>query len=560
MTDNILFFDVEVFRHDAFVVFKDINKETVGIFNDKDRFTGLAAFVKDKTLIGYNCYHYDNFILDLMLKGKSAEDIKELNDRIITGIAKMKPVTRFDSLDVFQQIDVSFPSLKKIEGNFGAMIKESSVSFDIDRPLTPEEYEEVVEYCSYDVDMTIEVYKLRIKSYFEPKSALVDMVGKGQNWNTTTLATNALLGNMTLQKWSSIRLNGDDFTDLSMLELVPQEVADLWLNERDDEKKVTVEEFGCEIEFGFGGLHGVHKTIKRADNLVLLDVASMYPHIILAINALGKATEKYNAILEERIAIKHTDKTKSDALKLILNMVYGLLKNKWSALFNPKAALSVCVYGQVALYQLCKRLSTVGTIVNINTDGVGFIPHGDYEHIWHEWEDEFNLTLEEDSFDTFIQKDVNNYIGVKGDHIKTKGGDVSRYGQDNWFKNNSARVLDIALVDHILHGKSVIDTLVENLDKPRLYQYILQAGRTYQGTFDGEENKYQKINRIFPTRKGDLCLYKKREDDGLVKFPDAPDKMFVWNDDLTKLEGFERIVDLNHYAEIINKRLENWGV
>ena len=48
---------------------------------------------------------------------------------------------KFNSLDCFQQIDVSRPSLKKIEGNMGRMILESSVPFTINRPLTHEEYE-----------------------------------------------------------------------------------------------------------------------------------------------------------------------------------------------------------------------------------------------------------------------------------------------------------------------------------------------------------------------------------------------------------------------------------
>lgn len=561
MENEILFYDIECYPHNSFVVFKDIGKNLKGIFRDDNGFEGLRQFVGTNTVIGYNNYWYDDHMLAAMMKGWTAHQLKELNDLIIGG-AKQYPQRGFNSLDCFQQIDVGMPSLKKIEGNMGRMILESAIPFDHPTPLTPEEYAEVVAYCSYDVDQTIDIYKMRINSYFNPKQSLVEMVGQGQRWNTTTLSANALLGDMTLNKWSNIRLNGDDFTDMSMLDHVPQEVQDMWLSvkaaDKEETKKVTIDDFDCSIEFGIGGLHGVHKTIKRVENLVLLDVASMYPNIILKINALGKATERYKAILDQRIQVKHSDKVLSDALKLILNSVYGNLKNQYSPLFNPKAALSVCVYGQIALYILCKRLSAVGTIININTDGVGFVPHGDYEGIWHEWEEEFCLTLEEDSFDLFIQRDVNNYIGVKDGKIKCKGGDVSRYAYDSFFKNNSARILDIALVDKVVYGRSVIDTLINNLDKPELYMYILQAGRTYQGTFDEKGNKYNKINRIFPTRKGDVRLYKKRADDGLVSFPDSPEKMFVWNDDVSEIKDFERIIDLNHYVQVIEKRLEKW--
>jgi len=555
---DLLFYDVECYPFNSFVVIKDINYNIIGIFKDENRFYGLGNLIKGKTMVGFNNYWYDDHMLSAMLGGWNASQLKVLNDLIIGG-QKMKATNKFKSLDVFQQIDVGMPSLKKIEGNMGLKILESSVDFNVDHPLTIDEYEESIAYCSYDVDRTIDVYKMRINSYFKPKQSLVDMVGMGERWNTTTLSANALLGNMKLPKWHDIRLNGEDFTDLSMLQLVPSEVVDLW-NSGKDKGKVTIEDFDNVIEFGFGGLHGVHKSQKVFKNVKLLDVASMYPHIILNIKALGQATAKYKEILDERIRIKHLDKVLADALKLILNSVYGNLKNQYSSLYNPKAALSVCIFGQIALYTLAKMLSPVATIVQLNTDGVAFIPHGEYKHIWEEWQEIFNLTLEQEEYDLLYQKDVNNYIGVKDGKIaKCKGGDVARYKDDALFKNNSARIMDIAIVDHLVYGKSINDTLIENLDKPYLYQYIIQAGHTYKGTFDSEGNQYNKINRIFPTKKGDLCLYKKRKDDGLVRFPDLPEKMFVHNDDCDKIEKFERIVDLNHYVSIIHKKLDRWA-
>ena len=63
------------------------------------------------------------------------------------------------------------------------------------------------------------------------------------------------------------------------------------------------------------------------------------------------------------------------------------------------AALSVCVYGQIALYEFCKRIAPYSTILNINTDGVAFIPHDEaYILVYKEWEKEFLLQLEEKRF------------------------------------------------------------------------------------------------------------------------------------------------------------------
>ena len=560
MKKDLVFYDIEVYAYNAFVIFKDIDKNVLKIFHNN--FDGLRDFVKNKILVGYNNYFYDDLILSKMIKSWNNTQLKEFNDRIIKGENKDKTVDRcIDSLDCFQQIDVAKPGLKKIEGNMGKMILESSVSFDIDRPLTENELKEAMFYCEYDVDTTIDVYKLRENSYFKTKEMLVEKLGnkKAKRWNTTTISGNLLTGKI-INKWSSLRVPEH------MMEMVDPEIKEMWgqVNLFVDDLKVktiTKKMFDNDIQFGFGGLHGAPNRPIKVKDVKLLDVTSMYPNIILNINALNEATEEYRKILERRIEIKHKDKLESDALKLILNSVYGNLNNQYSVLNNPKAAYSVCVYGQIALFELCKRLSSTCRIININTDGVAFTTNNDrYLKVKEQWEKDFNLKLEEDNFDMFIQKDVNNYIGVKGNKIKCKGGDVNKYNGDKFFSNNNARIIDIAIVDYLVYGKSVLDTLLENRDKPYLYQYILQAGRTYQGTFDEYNKKYQNINRVFACRNHGINLYKKRIDGGLVKFADTPEHMFLWNEDCTHIPDFKNIIDINHYYQIINKKLSAWSV
>lgn len=565
--EDLLFYDIEVFKHNTFVVFKDINKKEVGLFHND--FNGIAELIKNKILVGYNNHFYDDKILSNMLNGYTPEKIKQINDEIIGGKRhayrnNMLPRT----LDTFQQIDVSKPSLKRVEGNAGKMILESSVDFTIDRALTPGELKEAIDYCRYDVDVTIDIYKRRKKSYFMPKWSLVDRLNnpKADRWNTTTISANVLT-DRPLHKWSSIRLHKDvnklnHEKNQDMLSLVPEKVQELWLNK--NKGAVTIDEFGCNIEFGFGGLHGVNKTKQDVKNVKLLDVTSMYPSILININGLESATKIYKDILQERKEVKHKDKTLSDALKLVLNSVYGNLNNQYSLLYDPNKQKSVCFYGQIALYDLCKRLSKSCEIININTDGVAFITDSEeYKDVWREWEQDFKLTLEEDEFTHFIQKDVNNYVALEpsGD-IKTKGGDVNNYHDNNWFKANTARIIDIAITDYLLFKKDPKKTLIENLDNPILYQYILQSSRKFAGTFDQYDKEYQRINRIFPAKKESVTLVKRRLDGGITKFPNTPQNMWVFNDDLSKIDvdEFKRNIDLNHYLEIIiDKLTKGWN-
>lgn len=65
--NGFLFYDIEVYKHDSFVVFLDIEGEHVASFHVDDGFEGMRKLVKDNVLVGYNNYYYDDFILTQML-------------------------------------------------------------------------------------------------------------------------------------------------------------------------------------------------------------------------------------------------------------------------------------------------------------------------------------------------------------------------------------------------------------------------------------------------------------------------------------------------------------
>lgn len=576
-----LFFDIEVFKHDAMLVLKDINKKVVARFHND--FTGLSGYVASHTLVGYNNYGYDDYILTTMLsfpKDKVVAACKLLNDRII-GSPRDRPYKGplsplIHSLDCFQQID-GMTGLKRIEANMERSILETEVPFDIDRPLTPEEVEKTFIYCEYDVDVTIDVYKIREKTYFTPKSRLIARLPKDQwdkiyRYNTTTISTMLVLGDRKTTKWTSIRL--DDKSSMNndkILNLVPPEVREFWENadpfeEKPKVKNIKVKLHGMNYEFSLGGLHATNSSKqKRFKDVILLDVASLYPQLIRLLKALGISTDTFVDMINERLAVKHTDQPLQLALKLVINSIYGLLKSKYSKLYNPYAALSVCVMGQALLFDLCRRLDEIGCqLVQANTDGVAFTNpnNADYKKVWKEWEEQFDLVLEEDAFDLFIQKDVNNYIGVSPDgHIKVKGGEVGRYKNEEnyYFKNTSLRIIDIALVENLVNDVPVLNTLRDCLKNDKgAFQIILNGAGKTKGVFDDEGNQYQKINRVFATRHGGISLKKKNLRDGMVLFPRSPDKMYLWNDEIDKLNMQDFSLDLNFYMGLIDKAMTRW--
>ena len=102
-------------------------------------------------------------------------------------------------------------------------------------------------------------------------------------------------------------------------------------------------------------------------NVALLDVASMHPSSIEAMNLFGPYTRRFSAIKQARVAIKHKDidravgifsefmdddkvrkleadlrgensKAVAGALKIAINSVYGLTSAKFPNRFNDVAA------------------------------------------------------------------------------------------------------------------------------------------------------------------------------------------------------------------------------
>ena len=596
--EKLLFYDIEVFAKDALVVFMDVNENIVAEYHLSPRTSGnpfepIRSLIQDKILVGYNNYHYDDRILTLMMSSNpDNKSLKQANDGIIHGVTKYTKISDdIFSLDAFQQISVAKSGLKKIEANIGMDIEETPYDFDREDQLSPSELEEVFEYCRHDVRATVRIFKMRWESYFVPKFHILKMLPKelalkAVRWNTTTITQTILMGNSSSTKIAP-RIPEGGYIHFDEYPFLPQEVIDMWTDPEEKTKKITVTECDVNFEFGFGGLHGVPiHNIKDYHNVKLLDVASMYPNLLIQFNGLEGATERYKEIVEERLKIKHKDPVASNALKLIINSTYGLMRPEYSRIYNPKAASAICFMGQISLFDLCLRLYAEGyRIVNVNTDGVAFTGNDEYSYktVWEEWEKDYGLTLELSRFDRFYQKDVNNYVAkTREGKIKVKGGDVKKYHDtvdfpkdladpvgDSWNNTNSYAIVSKAVVDCLLgNAQEVEDVIMENLDKPILFQFILQAGNTYKGNIDEEGNRdYQKINRVFAVKEkyAEPQVYKYKieldeEGNELVrkaKYPDAPEKMMIVNGDLTGF-SLRKYADLGYYASLCNKVLTRW--
>ena len=170
----MIFYDFEVYAYDWLVVLIDLyaKKETV-IINDREKLERFYNHHKTVIWAGFNSRNYDQYILKGIMCGFNP---KEINDWIIL---QDKPGYRFSSLfrnyplinyDVMPNPPIS---LKTLEAFMGHSVKETSVPFDIDRPLTKEELEETVKYCRHDVEESVEVWLRRKEDEFDAQMSLV---------------------------------------------------------------------------------------------------------------------------------------------------------------------------------------------------------------------------------------------------------------------------------------------------------------------------------------------------------------------------------------------------
>ena len=264
---RIATYDCEVFAYDFLVVFKD--KETgtyTSIWNDNE---AIAACVNDETIyVGFNSKFYDQHIVKAIACGFAPEEVKAVNDYIIKGGQGWSYPPLQDYFYKFNNVDIRDDtqqglSLKAIEGHLGMSIQESSVPFDIDRPLTEEEKKEVVYYCQHDVDTTERLIDLRA-DYLKNKVQIGRLAGIDEV--KAMGMTNAKLTAALLK--ASPKPHDDERqyvypTNLKR-EYIPQEVFEFFDRMKDDSigdkdlfsSKLEINIGTCPVTLGFGGIHG----------------------------------------------------------------------------------------------------------------------------------------------------------------------------------------------------------------------------------------------------------------------------------------------------------------
>jgi DNA polymerase len=570
--NGLLFYDFEVFKYDWLVVVMDMTaKKTHVIINSPEELEALYKANIKEIWVGFNSRHYDQYILKAILCGF---DPKKVNDYIIT---KGNPGWKFSSLfrqfplwnyDVMLNTDVG---LKSFEGFMGNDIKETSVPFNIDRKLTPEEIAETVKYCKHDVEQTVQVFLKRTEE-FNTMMYFIKHFGLSMDYISKTkaqLAAEILGGNR----------KGADFDDefqfpiLDCLHLNKyKHIAEWYANpENHDYSKKQDKQIvaGVEHTFAWGGGHGARAKYSADGVFLIIDVTAYYPSLqkkyYFGYRVMNHP-ENFEFIHDSNIAYKRKgDKKARQPFKIMDNAISGQMKQKSSALYDPMSNNSICINGQLLLLDLVEHIEPYCKLIQNNTDGI-IVKLKDYEHdfdvlddVVYEWEQRTGMKMDFDTYiGTIYQKDVNNYLLIdrKTGAIKAKGGYVMKLNDLSY----DLPIINKALVDYMIHGIPVRRTIMECQDL-REFQLVSRISSKYTHILYGDKPIKEKCIRVFASNNladpGVKKVHAVRKT--TAKLTNSPEHCFIFNDDVKGVPVPDKL-DRQWYIDFANKRLSDFGV
>ena len=521
----MIFYDFEVFKDDWLTVFIDITRRTEQVIvNNPDELKALYEANISNIWVGFNNRHYDQYIMKGILLGL---DPKRINDWIII---EKREGWQFSS--VFNKIPMInydvMPNppigLKTLEGFLGSNIKETGVSFNINRKLTKEEIEETIKYCRHDVEQTIKVFLEKIDEFNAMHGiiqAFPDMVSLSNIGDSEARITAKVLG-------CSRRNFKDEFEFffLPCLRLNKYKYVQDWFEQKRKEalsidlqncdkydKKLWYKSqnldtivAGIPHSFGFGGLHGATaEPIHKTGQILHVDVNNYYPSMLIAWGLVTRAAtnDNYTLVYKTRKSMKAKQiaaaksGNKAEAknwkkaqlpYKKMLNALSGGMKDETNPAYDPRNNNCMCINGQLMLLDLIEHLEVIPgfELIQSNTDGLIIcIPDTDeafemVDDICWEWEqrcstDLCEILLELDNISEIYQKDVNNYLWVGAD------GSVERIGayvKELSATDNDLPILNKALVEYMVH-KTPVEQTINQCDDLIMFQKIVKLSDKY---------------------------------------------------------------------------------
>jgi hypothetical protein len=367
---KLIFFDVEVYSNFFCICWKYYGVPEVQAMVEPTS-EEVETFIKmfDDKAVGFNNRKYDNHIIFGRAYGLNDARLYKLSRGIINSDRDCfyREAYTFGYADIYDYSSKK-QSLKKWEIELGIHHREMDIPWD--RPVPEERKPDVVEYCKNDVVATEAVFKATQQDLVA-REILADLSGLAVINTTRQHTTRIIFG--TDQHPQLV------YTDLS--ETFP------------GYSFVDGHNMYRGIDVGFGGY--VYAEPGMYTHVALLDVASLHPNSIRAMNTFGEYTKNFTDILDARVAIKHNDfeaaktmlggklakyltdkaqaKKLAQALKIVINSVYGYTSATFDNPFKDPRNVNniVALRGALFMVTLQQEVQARGfTVAHIKTDSI----------------------------------------------------------------------------------------------------------------------------------------------------------------------------------------------
>jgi hypothetical protein len=381
----IVYYDCEVYPNLFKIgwIYEDVPEDQIVIMTNPQP-QEVQEWLDKTRRIGFNNRGYDAHICWAASLGYDNQQLYELSQRIITENDRRSlfgAAYNSDYADIYDMLPAQAKStLKKKQIEYGLPHKEMDLPWD--QPVPEDRMEDVDSYLKNDVLSTREVARRR-EGDLKARQILAALSGL-EVINTNRQHTERLIfgGNKDV---------ADDLVYTDLHEMFPGYKFDRFATGKDKStyKGETV---------GEGGL--VRSKPGMYENVGLLDVASMHPTSIIELNLFGKYTPQFKKLMDIRLALKNKDfegalklmpeiepfitiphegydlegaKALSEALKTVINSVYGLTAASFPNLFRDPQNVDNIVAKRGALFMmdLKEYLENEGhEVVHIKTDSV----------------------------------------------------------------------------------------------------------------------------------------------------------------------------------------------
>lgn len=306
--------------------------------------------------------------------------------------------------------------LKKWELFRNWSVRESNVSWDAET-MTPQELEDCIGYCHYDVSATTKLFLEKdCQELIEARQWVIDR------------APCEIMPDVTSAELAELYCYGDDDVvdeTEKAYELIPWDEFDVpyeFLLKMKQLASHEIDGFRWNgIDYGAGGAHFAKK--GKSVGTKIFDVASLYPNVIANYVKLktDAALKRYIGCIDFRLENKRKkgtpdySKPADIGVKKVLNSLSGKFGMPGAKAYAPEHRLAMCLIGQITITEAA--IYAIGMdgnwddLIEINTDS--FAVNGD-ENIKRAREycamKKHGFTFEEDNFDESYWKDVNHYF------------------------------------------------------------------------------------------------------------------------------------------------------